>query len=110
MPPLSPSALWTVLSAPGALAVGGVDLIEEAGVRLLQARRVQEHEGGQLMGGRRAKDGRRGVFFVEEGQPADVVDVGVGEDHRVQVPGREREAAVLVQGFLPMALEHAAVQ
>jgi len=46
----------------------------------------------------------------EVAQVAAVVDVGVAEEHRVDVPGAERELAVASMAFGPVPLEEAAVE
>ena len=83
--------------------------VEVAGVFLLQVGGVEEQDLGQLLRGRRAVDGAPEALLDEARHPPDVVEVGVGEDHRVHTGGRELRLRPVAQAELLLALEHPGV-
>ncbi len=101
----------------GLLAVVGLDLV---GVALLPARvalgellvelaRVEQDQGRQLdrSGGRVDRAAVPGLH--SSGQQPAVVEVGVGQQHRVELGRVERERDPVADRFVRAALEHAAV-
>ena len=87
-----------------------VDPLEELPVLLLDEPGVGQHDGAQVLGGAGAVDGAAVAALAENGQPAGVVDVRVGQHDGVHVGRREREVLVLLARLLAAALEHAAVE
>jgi hypothetical protein len=65
---------------------------EEVGVLLLDVRRVGEHQGAEVPRRGRRPDGASVALGHQEREPPRVVDVGVGEDHGVDLGDRQREA------------------
>jgi hypothetical protein len=66
---------------------------------------ITEHDGRQCPGGGRAVDGASESLLNEVGQIAAVIDVGVTQNDRIQVPGPEGERAIALQTIRPVALE-----
>ena len=76
----------------------------------LDPRTVAQHHVGDVAGGRRRED-RPGIASPDQArETADVVVMGVGDDHRVERPGVERELAVGAVGINPIGIKQPAVE
>ena len=89
---------------PGALAL----LVLPLGVALLDVGRVPQHNAQQLPRETGAVDVAFKALLHQQGDAAGVVDVGVGDHHRVDVPGVEVQ--LLVVPLVPALLQAAVHQ
>ena len=94
--------------------LGCLDLgVLEMGVANLLAldpRTVAQHDVGDVAGGRRRVN-RPGVASPDQAwQTADVIVVGVRDNHRVERAGVERELAVGAVGIDPIGIKQPAVE
>ena len=71
----------------------------------LDPRTVAEHDAGDVARGRRGVDRPVVARLDQAGKPADVVVVGVRDDHRVERAGVERELAVRAAGVDPIGIK-----
>src|SRR5262249_17105681 len=81
-----------------------------AGIFLLDAGRVAEHQGDEVARGRRAVNGAREALADELGEIAAVVAVGVAEHDRVKGGRLKGEAGAASAGQASLAPNRAAVQ
>ena len=79
------------------------------GLGLLDVGRVEQHDLGQVQRGRRRVDGSREPELRKARKQAGVIDVGVGEQHKVDLGRIEGEAGTVLCVFLGAPLMHAAV-
>ncbi len=84
-------------------------LLREAGLFFLQGAGIFEHQAGERAGRLGAVDRAAVALCHEARQEAGVVEVGVGEDDRVDLLRPERERAPVALLELLVALEEAAV-
>jgi hypothetical protein len=89
--------------------VVGVLPVPVLGVFLLNPAAVLEHDGSQVAGRRRRVDRPGKALLDQVRQVAAVVDVGVAEDDRLQLGGRDGEVAVGLSRLAAMALVQAAI-
>ena len=85
-------------------------LVEPLHIVLLDETAVGEHDAAQVLGSFGADDLTSEAQFVEIGDEAAVVDMGVGEDDNVDFFRVDHDITVGGIGFETFALEHAAVQ
>ena len=76
----------------------------------LDPRTVAEHDAGDVAGGRRRIDRPIVSPLDQAGQAADVVVMGMRDDHRVEGSGVERELAVGAVGVDSVGIEQAAIE
>ena len=76
---------------------------------LLELRRVEEHEPGQLGGGRRAHDRAPEALLDQQREQPAVVEVGVGEDDGVERRRVHAQRHPVAHRLVGAALEHPAV-
>ena len=91
-----------ILIFPGPLGLAVLPL----GLHLLDVGRIPEHDVTQRVGGGGGVDGPPEALGGQRRNHAGVVDVGMGEHHRVKRRGVERQRLVLI-GIPPLL--HAAV-
>ncbi len=84
--------------------------VQVARVFLLNVQAVAEHDRSQVGRRGRAVDGTAESGPKKPRQIAAMVDVGMGEDHRVKLRRSAAELPVLGVGFRPMSLEESAIQ
>ena len=99
-----------VVAAVERLPRRALALVDELHVALLDGGRVEEHQRGQIGGGRGRVDGAGPAGLHERGKGARMVDVGVGEDDRVDGLHVEAEDAVALEGFFSRPLVESAVE
>ena len=80
-------------------------LVLPLGVALLDVGRVPEHDGHELGGEAGGVDGPGEPLFGQQGNAARVVDVGVGDQHRVDIARGEVQGVVVV--LVPALLQSA---
>jgi hypothetical protein len=83
--------------------------VQVPGVLLLEVRGVEEEDLREVPGGRRAEDGPPEPLPHEARETADVVEVGVGEDDRIDLRRIEVGLRPVPQAQLLLALEHPGV-
>jgi len=86
-----------------------------AGIRLLgflrqQLGAVAEHDLGQFCRVARGVNLAGEALARQRGQVSAVIEMGVGEDHRIDLPGRQRERLPVTPPQLPRPLEQPAVE
>lgn len=91
------------------VVAGGPTQVGVAGVLLLEVGRVAQEDAGQRRGGRRAPDRSPEPVADQGGEVAAVVDVGVGEQHRLDRGRVHRERRPVQLPEALQALEEAAV-
>ena len=79
------------------------------GELLVQLPRVEEDQGRQLDGARRGVDRAAVAALDQQRQQAAMVEVRVGQQHRIEVRRIERERDPVADRFVRAALEHPAV-
>jgi hypothetical protein len=84
--------------------------VDELHVLFLDRGAVHEHYCAQVAGCRRAEDIALKSVPDQTGDPARVIDVGVGKNQAVDVLALAGIAAVSLEGFLAFALKHATVE
>ena len=90
-------------SGPASLARAPLRLV------LLDVRRVEQHDLGQVAGGQGRVDGLGEALLHQPRDPSRVIDVGMGQEHEVQLQRIEGER-VEVESLLPVSsLVHAAI-
>ena len=87
---------------PGAFGLAGAPL----GLRLLNVRRVHEHDAAKIAGGFRGVDLSPETVLAQLGEHTGMVDMGVGQEHRFDGVRRDGQRDVL-EDVLPLL--HAAV-
>ena len=87
---------------PGTLGLAGAPL----GFRLLNVRRVHEHDAAKIAGGLRGVDLPPETVLAQLGEHTGMVDMGVGQEHRFNGVRRNGQRDVL-ENVLPLL--HAAV-
>ncbi len=75
------------------------------GVLFLQVRRVGQHQPGQVQRARGAEHASAKALRDQARQIADVVQVRVGQDHGVDVPGGHRQVGPVAQTEFLLALK-----
>ena len=80
-----------VVERQGRPVLGPASLVRPSGVLLLQVGAVAQHDRGQVGGVPRADDAAAESFADKSWQVPAVVEVGMGEHHRVQAGGRNGE-------------------
>ena len=101
----------------GLRTIVGLDLIGMAplparlalGELLVQVPRVEEHECRELDRSRRGVDLARKAGLDQERQQAAMIEMGVGQHDRIQLPRCEIERDPVPDGLVGAALEHAAI-
>ena len=94
----------------GGLALFFAPLVYIFYVVFLNKGGVAQHNGAQISGGRGGPNGAAKALLHQRGNVAAVIDVGVGEDERIN-PGRiKRELAVSLKRFFATALIQPAIQ
>ena len=93
----------------GRRVLGVAVAVGERGLLLLQVGAVAQHHLGQPAGARRGPHRPAVAGPHQRRQPAAVVEVGVGEDHRVELARRDARGRAVAQPQRLVALEHAAV-
>ena len=66
------------------------------GFKFLDMARIPQHDVAQVGGGPGAVNGTPEALPAQKGKPARVVDVGVGQQHRVHIPRRQGQFGVFV--------------
>ena len=92
------------VARPSALAVLPL------GVALGMVARVREQDAHEVAAGGVGVDGATEAALAQQRQPAAVVDVGVAQDHRVDLRGVEGEGRAVALVRRRAALDHAAVE
>ena len=93
----------------GPTAVTGGDA-GDLGLALLDARGVLQHDGDQVARRRGAVDRPREALADEIGQVAAVVDMGMAEQHRIDIRRRERELPIAFVHFLALPEHQPAIE
>ena len=84
--------------------------LQKVGILFLDMRRVGEHERAEVSRGRGGPDGVPVTLRRQERQPACMVDVCMGEHHRVDFVDGQRESGILRVAFAALALKQPAVE
>ena len=84
--------------------------IQECRIRLLDMPRIAQHDVGQVRRRRGGEDRTFIALFDQVGQIAAMIQMGVGEDDRVEVVRRKGEIPIPLLALSPAPLEQAAVQ
>src|SRR5258708_25452274 len=79
------------------------------GELLMELARIEQDQGGQLDRSGRRVNGPPIPLLDEERKQSAVVEMGVGQEHRIQAGRIERERNPVANGFIWAALEHAAI-
>lgn len=79
-------------------------------VPFLNVGAVEEHDGAEVAGGRRGEDATLVTMTREHRKNTTVVDVGMAQNHRIQVVGIKRQRAIKRRRLLANTLEHAAIK
>jgi hypothetical protein len=79
-------------------------------ILFLDIRRIGQHDRAEIAGGGGRKDGAMVTAVHQQGEPADVIDVGMAHHHEVDAAGIESEILVQVVDFLAVALEETGVE